>query len=119
MTTPQLHIEDSPDNVLSQHVFPATQTSVDPLAAIYAPQFDTLVADWLTVDAERVQFIIKVSRAHARAAEFDGRLEGVVQLLGLALDKLTNKDRSNPLWSVYFKNENISTFNKPGLKGQL
>jgi hypothetical protein len=90
-----------------------------PFAAVYAPKFDNLVADWQTVRATRIQLVIAIARAYAKALQLDSQLDRFVDLLVLVLDKLTNKDRSDPIWFVYFKGEDPSSFKKPILAGQL
>jgi hypothetical protein len=119
MALPTLKITDPPEDVLAEHVHCASTTYPDPYAAIYAPKFDALVSDWQAVNVTRIQLVINIARAHAKALQFDGQLDRFVDRLVLVLDKLTDKNRNDPLWYVYFKGEDPSVFKKPILAGQL
>jgi hypothetical protein len=119
MALPTLKITDPAEEVLAEHVHCASTTYADPFAAVYAPKFDNLVADWQTVRATRIQLVIAIARAYAKALDLDGQLDRFVDLLVLVLEKLTNKNRSLPVWYVYFKSEDPSAFKKPILAGQL
>ncbi|MFT3774090.1 MAG: hypothetical protein QM820_52665 [Minicystis sp.] len=119
MAVPTLDIDQPPEDVLDEHVHSLTTVEADDFASVHAPRFDALVNEWLSLNAARVQLLIAVGRAVAKAYAIDAKLDVVVVALIAALDKLTDKDRSDPLWFVYFNGEDTWSFKRPVLQGQL
>ena len=119
MTLPTLTIEDSPEAVLAEHVHSRTTTAADPLAAEHSPAFDAQITDWSEVSVLRTQLLIAIAQALANGFYLDHTLNQTVDDLVLALQKITKKDKSDPLWSVFLNGHEPAQLKKPILAGQL
>lgn len=119
MAFPMIQIEDSPEDVLKNHVHSYTTTNADPLAQVVAPGFNGLISDWKGANETRIQLVTALAQAQANAIYLDAQLDHLVDLLVIALDKLTNKDRTDGLWLTYFKGRDPSEVKRPILKQQL
>jgi hypothetical protein len=118
MSVPNLRTDRPQDDILQDHIHSATVAAADPNAAVVAPIFDSLIADWKVKEDQRIQFVILVARAAALAYFIDTKLDAFVALLVNVLERL-NKDRSSALWFSFFKGVAPSIFAKPILSGQL
>lgn len=119
MTVPTLTINDPPQDVLEDHVHCLTTMAADPLCASLAPAFEGQIADWTEVNTLRIQRLIAIAQAVANAFQLDLKLNRVVDDLVNALQKLTKKDKSDPLWTVFLNGQEPAQFKKPILAGQL
>ena len=119
MTMPTLSIEDAPQDTLEEHVHCLTTIAADPLAASISPAFDAQIADWTDVNNLRIQLVIGVSQAIAHAFHIDLKLNRFVDELVTALQKVTKKDKNDPLWTVFLNGQEPAQLKKPILAGQL
>jgi hypothetical protein len=114
-----IQLDDSPDEVLKNHVHSYTTTNADPLAQAVAPGFDALIADWKSTNDKRIQLVIALAQAQANAIYIDAQFDRVVDLLVAALEKITKKDRTDDRWYPYLKGRDPSEVKRPILKEQL
>lgn len=119
MSAPILTIDDPTDSVLNEHVHTLTLVQADPLAASLQPTFEALITDHMNVTALRVNLVIAIAKASAKAIYVDVQLNDIVDQLVAALQKVTKKNRKDPLWSVFLGNQDPSAFKRPILRGQL
>lgn len=119
MAYPMIQIDDPPDEVLKNHVHSYTTTNADPLAQAVAPGFNDLIADWKSTNDARIELVIALAQAQANALYLDAQFDRIVDQLVAALDKITNKDRTNSLWYPFFKGRDASEVKRPLLKQQL
>lgn len=119
MAHPMIQLDDSPDDVLKNHVHSYTTTNADPLAQAVAPGFDALITDWKSTNDKRIQLVTALAQAQANAIYLDAQFDRIVDQLVAALDKITGKDRTDGLWYPYFKGRDASEVKRPLLKQQL
>jgi len=119
MTLPNLDTEVPIEDTLSEHVHTLTTLAADPLTTSLSPTFQALVSDWNETNTERITIVIAVAQASANATRIDKKLNQIVDDVVDALKKITENDRTNPLWSVFFKGKDPSTFKRPTLGEQL
>jgi len=119
MTFSTLTIDDPPEDVLAEHVHCRTTMAADPLASAHSLAFDLQITDWIEVSTLRTGLIIAIAQARANGFHLDRRLNYIVDDLVLALQKVTNRDKSDPLWFVFLKGQEPGQVKKPILAGQL
>ena len=116
MPLPTLTLEDSPEEILNQHIHSRTTLAADPLAEKLALLFDPLLADWKEVHGLRLQLVIDSAQTVARAFYIDTELNRLVAALESLVGKRNKKD---PLWEVFLQDQEPAQFKKPILAGQL
>jgi hypothetical protein len=114
-----LTINDAPQDVLEDHVHCFTTTAADPLAASLAPAFEGQITDWTEVNGLRIQLLIGIAQAVAHAFQVDVQLNRFVDDLVNLLQKITKKDKDDPVWTVYLNGQEPAQVKKPILAGQL
>lgn len=119
MSAPILRIEDSSDSVLKEHVHTLTLARANPLAAPLVPKFEALIDENKNVAALRVDRVIAIATDSAKAFYLDAELNDIVDEFVAALQKVTKKNRKDPLWSVFLGSSDTATFKRPILRGQL
>ncbi len=71
------------------------------------------------MSALRVELLIAIATASAKAFYIDAQLNLITDELVASLLKITKKDRDDPLWRVFFNGKDVSEFKRPILGGQL
>lgn len=118
MAVPKLRTDDQYEDVLGEHIHGSTLATVDPQAAVVAPLFDALIADWQVKETLRIELIIAAARAVALTIHVDRKLDAFVERLVNILERI-NKDRTSALWITFFPNTTPSATVKPVLAKQL
>lgn len=108
-----LTINDAPQDVLEDHVHCFTTTAADPLAASLAPAFKAQITDWTGVNGLRIQLLIGIAQAIAHAFQVDVQLNRFVDDLVNLLQKITKKDKDDPVWTVYLNGQEPGQVKKP------
>jgi hypothetical protein len=119
MAIPTLMTNEPPEDILEELVHTLTLTAADPLAAPLVLKFQGLVTEWKQVEAQRVDLVVALRAATSRASYVDEQLDVLVDTLVSVLQKITLRDRDDPLWKVYFGSKIPALFKRPTLGGQL
>lgn len=119
MTLPTLTINAQPVDVLAEHVHCRTTMAADLLAAAHAPAFDALITDGIEVTTLRLQVVIAIAQARANGFQLDLQLNKLLDDLVLALQKVTDRDKGDPLWFVFLKGKEPAQIKKFLLGEQL
>jgi hypothetical protein len=119
MALPNLSLDSTSESVLAEHVHCRTTMGADPLAAAHAPAFDALITDGIEVTTLRLQLVIAIAQARANGFQLDLQLNKFVDTLVLALLKITDRDRGDPLWFVFLKGKEPAQIKKFLLGEQL
>jgi hypothetical protein len=119
MALPTLTLDDKPDDVLAEHVHTLTTLTADTRVAHLAPKFNALVTNWKSVRAQRIDLVIALAQAQAAAIFIDMQLNGIADLVYAALQTITDKDKTDPLWPIFMKGYELSELKRPVLQNQL
>jgi hypothetical protein len=119
MVARKLNIQDSAEDTVEEHINSLTLFKANPIAAPLVPKFEALVADVMEVNTLRIQLLVALASATAKAFYLDAQLNDVVDELVNGLQKVTKRQRNDPLWTVYFKNKEPNQFKRPILSDQL
>lgn len=120
MGLPTFLIDDPPEDVLDEHVHTRTTLAADPLAAPLVATIDPLIDDWKEVHALRLQLVIDVAQAVAKAFFADAQLNVIVDRLVPTLEKLVGRRaKGDPLWTVLLGSLEPAQLKRPILSDQL
>lgn len=118
MAIPKLDTKTKRDDVIEEHIESFARTKADPLTAAHAPKFDKLIVTGNDALLVRLNLLIAIAEAKAKAWYLDRQLDGVSDMLINVLDKIT-KDKDDPFWDLFLKGKDGSAFKRPILSKQL
>jgi hypothetical protein len=90
-----------------------------PLAAALVPCFETLLAEFSTVQREELELADKIDDATALVASVDAELNELAFRVSNAVLAITRSDRGHALYQHFFKGKPLHAFNRPIVGQQL
>lgn len=106
-------------STLREILYTLSRVTEDPLAASFAPSFDTLRVEWKDVLLEEIDILEGIARADATADKVDVTIDAFATKTSRAVDDNSAGPTRKRLRQALFKGKPLSRFSRPVLGSQL
>jgi hypothetical protein len=119
MPAPILKPDCSLSTALDEACFSQARVEANPLALLYATDFNTFFAEWQKCNEQEIKLRTAMVRKNALIVACDDELDALVDAVNQAVLLEVKSDRSAALYQRYFGDQTASQLKRPILSGQL